>query len=146
MGGRGVQPARSGTLEAVKETVIYDGECNICRQMKEGVDGVDRSHRLEWIPYQEPTLLQRFPQLSLEACQKAMHVVLEDGSVRAGGDAVPVILERVGLKPLAAALRLPGMHALVDFAYNWVASHRHDLGCNSSSCSIDGSSHRDTGR
>jgi predicted DCC family thiol-disulfide oxidoreductase YuxK len=88
------------------------------------------SGQLEILPCRSPLRARRFPQLSEEACLSAMQLVLTDGRVVAGADAVPELLRRIrGLGWLAGLFTLPGMRPLGRRAYAWIARNRMRISC-----------------
>src|SRR5258705_12968150 len=72
-------------------TLIYDGECGICRASVELGRRWDREHVLRVVPFQDAAAVARFP-IALPALAAAMHLVLPDGRVYAGADAIPELL------------------------------------------------------
>ena len=85
---------------------------------------------LEILPCRAPTRSERFPQVSEEACLTAMQLVLPDGRVLAGADAVPDLLRRIrGLGWVAALFALPGMRPLARRVYAWIARNRMRIAC-----------------
>ena len=60
----------------------------------------------------------------------AMQLVLPDGRILAGADAVPELLRRVrGWGWLASVFGLPGMTPLSRRVYAWVARNRMRISC-----------------
>ena len=106
-------------------TVIYDGECGLCRESVTLLRRWDREHALHFLPFQDQAAVARFG-IALPALAAAMHLVLPDGRVFAGADAAPEILARLpGKRWLAAGFRVPGVMPLARRAYAWVARRRH---------------------
>lgn len=111
--------------------LIYDGECAMCRAsalwlMRRALS----AGRLEILPCRSEARLERFPQVAEEACLTAMQLVLPDGRVRAGADAVPELLRRIrGWGWLAGVFDLPGIRPLARRVYAWVARNRMRLSC-----------------
>lgn len=88
------------------------------------------ARNLEVLPCRSPARRRRFPQISDEACLSAMQLVLPDGRVLAGADAVPDILRRIPRwRWLAGLFSLPGARLLARRAYRWIADHRMRLSC-----------------
>lgn len=112
-------------------TLIYDAECSMCRAsalwlMRRALSG----GALEILPCRSADRRERFPQVSEEACLTAMQLVLPDGRVLAGADAVPELLHRIrGWGWLAAAFALPGVRPVARRVYAWVAENRMRLSC-----------------
>jgi len=72
----------------------------------------------------------RFPSIDQSACMGAIHLVLADGRVLAGADALPEILRRLRRwRWLAGLLRIPGARRLAPRLYQWVVRHRYRLSC-----------------
>jgi predicted DCC family thiol-disulfide oxidoreductase YuxK len=59
--------------------VYTDGQCNLCRWMREHVEPLDRNHRLEWLDYNDPAILERAAPRTREEMAEEMHVRLKDG-------------------------------------------------------------------
>ena len=73
---------------------------------------------------------ERFPQISEAQCLTAMQLVLPDGRVLAGADAVPELLNRVrGWRHVAWVFGLPPLRPLARRVYAWVARNRMKISC-----------------
>jgi predicted DCC family thiol-disulfide oxidoreductase YuxK len=116
-----------------RAVLIYDGDCPLCRAsalwlLRRAEAGGARD--LELLPSRSPARRRRFPQVSDEACQRAMQLVLPDGRVLAGADAVPEILRRIPRwRWLAGVLAWPPVRPLSRRVYRWVADNRMRLSC-----------------
>jgi len=102
---------------------IFDGDCGFCRQWIarwKTVTGL----RVDYAPSQD--VAARFPEISKEAFARAFQLVLPEGRVLEGAEAVCATLsEKPGGGALAAAYaRVPGFAVLAELAYRLVASHR----------------------
>jgi predicted DCC family thiol-disulfide oxidoreductase YuxK len=104
--------------------LIYDGDCGFCRfwlaRWRHALgDG------LECIPFQDPQVAERFPNLSSDQLNQAIHLVEPDGTVYCGARAVFQALER-GWSPLPlwAYRGIPGVAPVSEFAYRTVARNR----------------------
>jgi predicted DCC family thiol-disulfide oxidoreductase YuxK len=112
-------------------TLIYDGECAMCRAsalwiMRRALD----AGTLEILPCRSAPRRARFPQVTDEQCLTAMQLVLPDGRVLAGADAMPELLRRVPRwRWVAALFALPGMRALARVVYAWIARNRMRVSC-----------------
>ncbi len=111
--------------------LIYDGECAMCRASALWLMRLALSRgALEILPCRSEPRRARFPRVSDEACMAAMQLVLPDGRVLAGADAVPELLRRIrGLGWLAALFALPGARPVARRFYAWVAKNRMRLSC-----------------
>jgi predicted DCC family thiol-disulfide oxidoreductase YuxK len=117
--------------EPARAVLIYDADCPMCRASALWLMRLALSRRqLEILPCRSGVRASRFPQISEEACLTAMQLVLPDGRVLAGADAVPELLRRIrGLGWLAAIFALPGMRPLARRVYAWIARNRMKISC-----------------
>jgi predicted DCC family thiol-disulfide oxidoreductase YuxK len=108
-------------------TLIYDGECGVCRNAVELLRRWDREQLLRFLPFQDGVAVARFG-IELPALAAAMHLILRDGRVYAGADAIPELLrlfpEKRWLVPL---FRIPGVLPVARRIYAWIAVRRHCL-------------------
>ncbi len=108
-------------------TLIYDGECGFCREAVALVTRWDRERRVTLIPFQEQARVAAF-RIPLPALAAAMHLVLPDGRVLAGADAVPDLLRLLpGKRWLAPLFAVPGVLPVARRVYSWIARQRRCL-------------------
>jgi len=108
-----------------RATLIYDGECGICRRSMELVRRWDREHRIAYVAFQDPAAA-RFG-IALPALAAAMHLVFPgpEPKVFSGADAAPEILKLLpGKRPLAAVFAVPGVRPVARRLYAWIAARR----------------------
>ena len=112
-------------------TLVYDGECAMCRASALWLmRRAQASGALEILPCRSPVRRERFPRLTDTQCMTAMQLVLADGRVLAGADAVPELLKRVrGWRHVAAVFALPGVRPVARRVYAWVARNRMRISC-----------------
>jgi predicted DCC family thiol-disulfide oxidoreductase YuxK len=112
-------------------TLIYDADCAMCRAsalwlMRRALT----SGRLEILPCRSGERRARFPQVAEAACMTAMQLVLPDGRVLSGADAVPELLRRIrGWGWVAGAFALPGVRPVGRRVYAWIARNRMRISC-----------------
>ncbi len=115
-------------LNMNRAVLIYDGECPLCQGIMRLAKSRARPGELEFLPFQAPQRTVRYPDLSEEACRQAMQLVLPDGRVLAGNEALPETLRRLrGWHWLAPAFNLPGAGLLARHLYRWIARNRYAL-------------------
>jgi len=108
-------------------TVIYDGEWAICQKSVALLKRWDREHLLRYVPFQDGVAVARFG-IALPKLAAAMHLVLPDGRVYPGADAMPRLLELFpGKRWLAPLFSVPGVLPLARWIYAWIAIRRHCL-------------------
>jgi predicted DCC family thiol-disulfide oxidoreductase YuxK len=115
-----------------RPVVVFDGECGFCRVW------IDRWHeragdRIEFIPYQDPSVADRFPNVPRQAFATAVHLFEPDGRVSSGARAVFRLrawtrdphrgAERSSLATMAYE-SVPGVRPITETAYRFVADHR----------------------
>jgi predicted DCC family thiol-disulfide oxidoreductase YuxK len=114
-----------------RAVLVYDAECADCRAsalwiMRRALAG----GALEVLPVRSGVRRARFPRLDETACSRAMHLVLPDGRVLAGVDAIPELLPRVrAFGWLGRVLRLPGLRALAPAVARRLATRRLQVLC-----------------
>ncbi|HXF95740.1 MAG TPA: DUF393 domain-containing protein [Gemmatimonadales bacterium] len=124
-GSRSGQP--SGVSLPDRPTLIYDGECGLCRQSVDQVRRWDRDGRIAVVPFQDREAVERFG-IALPALAAAMHLLLPDGRVFAGADAVPELLKLLpGKGWLRWVFWLPGVRPVARRVYRHIAERRHCL-------------------
>jgi predicted DCC family thiol-disulfide oxidoreductase YuxK len=123
------QPAPSmlSRAETANPTLIYDGDCGVCQKAVTLLRRWDREHVLSYVPFQNGPAVARFA-IALPALAAAMHLILPDGQIYAGADAVPELLRLCpGKRWLAPLFRIPGVLPLGRRIYAWIARRRHCL-------------------
>ena len=107
-----------------RPVLVYDGACGFCRNWvtrleRWGLRGMDL------VPSQRRKERGDLPVLSDAQVDREMVVVLPDQRVLGGGAAMGEVWGRVPrLRFLAMVLSLPGISALRDAGYRWVAARR----------------------
>ena len=87
------------------------------------------------IPFQDANAWAGMAGLRREALERAMHLVSPTGRVFAGAAAArPLLALLPGGRILAAPLGLPLAERVAAAGYDWIARHRHLLGCGSREC------------
>ena len=73
--------------------VLYDGDCGVCRALAANAHRYDTARRLVLVPYQAQRSADLPPDVSTKDLEDALHVILEDGSVRRRAEAVVAVLD-----------------------------------------------------
>lgn len=122
-----------------KPVVVYDGECPFCLAQIARIQRKDRRRLFEYVARQAPGLTDRFPALAQGDFNTGMRLVMPSGAIHVGADAVYEIARRLPFWRRAAWLyRVPVLHAMLVWAYGWVAAHRGSLGhgCRDDACKV----------
>lgn len=118
--------------------VLFDGACPRCRASMALLTAADPDRVLEPIDLTAVEVESLHPALTHDACMKSMHVVLRNGTVQAGFDAVRAIGGWLPLFwPQALFGWLPGVAWAGRRGYNYLAaSRRRDVVCTDEVCGI----------
>jgi len=98
-------------------TVIFDGQCEFCKQSVTWI-----AHKLEItaIPFQTADLSSF--SLTREQCAKQVYVI-SDGHTYGGSDAIAYLLKQRGNTFLYLTIKATGPIARI--VYKWIATHRN---------------------
>src|SRR5262249_6347019 len=111
-----------------KYSVLFDGKCPFCTKQSRRIHALARPGAVELVDFQQPGVLDRFPNLTHEALMQAMHLVTPKGQVYRGFEAiVQALATRPILRWPAHIYYLPGIRQLCDWSYRWVARNRYKL-------------------
>lgn len=121
--------------------LLYDGHCRFCTAGARRLVRWARPGAVELASFQDPGVLERFPDLTRDQCMGAMHLVECDGRVLRGAEAVVrVLLTRGWLLAWTRLYYVPGLRWLADRTYQWVARNRYRLagraGCDDTGCAL----------
>jgi predicted DCC family thiol-disulfide oxidoreductase YuxK len=121
-------------------TILYDGNCGLCRASVARLRKIDRGSRIELLDLHDPSVPTRFPQVNREEALRLMQAVDPAGKVYSGVDAwARVGLALPGWKVIAWLLLVPGIHFVAGKIYAWVARNRYRWNrelCADGSCAV----------
>jgi predicted DCC family thiol-disulfide oxidoreductase YuxK len=108
-------------------TLYYDGECGLCRRVRDILTRLDVTKQVNWVAYQSLAV----PPAGLTGADLERAAYLDSGSRLEGGFYAfrRLSLGMPLLWPLAPVLWLPGISRVGEVAYRWVARNRRGLGC-----------------
>ncbi|WP_043711078.1 thiol-disulfide oxidoreductase DCC family protein [Corallococcus macrosporus] len=122
-----------------QDVILYDGHCRLCggaaRQLQRLLGKTGTRLR----SFREEGVLEAFPGVTADRCERAMQLVLPDGRVVEGLEA---IVRAVGRRPLGRLLwvyYVPGLRQLLDGLYRLVARHRFRIAgrqCPDGACAV----------
>ena len=110
-----------------RPVLLYDRDCGFCRWSLGPLLRWDRSKRLRLVALQSPESEELLPGMSQSRRLKSAHIVLPNGEVHSGGDALAPLLRLLprGARLSAVARAIAPVSRR---AYDWVARHRALLG------------------
>jgi predicted DCC family thiol-disulfide oxidoreductase YuxK len=107
-------------------TVIYDGDCGLCKWLLAGLLRFDPDRRLRPLPLGTPEADELLSDLTPEQRNASWHLVAPDGERESAGQAAPALFELLHRgRPVAKGLS--AVQPLTNRAYEWVATHRVGL-------------------
>ena len=103
--------------------MLYDGDCRFCRRWIGRWRKITAGH-VDYEPYQEA--LSAYPQVTEKQCKEAVQLVMPDGSVISGAQAVFKALPLGGRCSFLSLLydKLPLFGRLSELFYRFVVHHR----------------------
>jgi predicted DCC family thiol-disulfide oxidoreductase YuxK len=109
-------------------TVIYDGNCNLCSNLVQLLEQLDRGQRFQYIPMQDEAGLQRYA-VTAQDCEMGMILIDNAQPERRwqGSDAAEEIgrLLPMGSLFVNAYQSLPGLKGVGDRVYEQVRDNRY---------------------
>jgi predicted DCC family thiol-disulfide oxidoreductase YuxK len=119
-------------VDSTRHVLIFDGACPMCVRWMGRVRHWDERDAFEYVPLQDPSVPDRYPDLEQDALRREMHLVGPGGEIWTGAAAVEQILARLPVgRWLGWLFRLPFARPIADRVYRRVADNRTRLGCGS---------------
>lgn len=106
-------------------TVLYDGECGLCRQLKAKLKEEPLWIELEFLPLQHELVPMRFP--GIEAYQPEKHLVVIDDQrnvYTAEGAWIMILYATRAYRDISLTLSDPALRPLARGICSWISSHR----------------------
>lgn len=111
-------------------TVVYDGACKVCGRLVKLLNAWDAKNEIEVIPFQNTSVLDRFPWIPSEAYAEAMQLVERGGRTWQGGEAIEQLLKILPAGGVFGwAFKIPGFGTQFGRFYRWFARNRYKFGC-----------------
>lgn len=105
--------------------LFFDGACGMCTRARNLLLRHDRTGALRTEPLQSPGAADRL-RVPPAQLLDAMRWLDDSGAVFVGAEAAnAAVSEALGTRWPLRIYRLPGMRALQDGVYRWVAGHRY---------------------
>ena len=105
--------------QSSKPLLVYDNACDFCRYWIAQWQHVT-GDRIDYVPYQE--VAEQFPDIPLSAFENSVQLILENGTVLSGAEAVLRALNKSSL--LWCYYHLPGFAKASETVYRLIAQHR----------------------
>lgn len=109
--------------------LIYDGKCAFCQKQVARLMHMAGNLRIETRSYHDPGVLEAFPSLTLEDCERAMQLIDPAGRIHVGADAVVyLMLHSTRWRWLGWLAWIPGVKPMLRWVYSRIAQRRYQLG------------------
>ena len=124
------------TIWAVE--AFYDGDCPLCMREVRMIRRLDREGRIRWTDIAADGFDPSAFGKTREELMTAMRGRLPDGTWIEGVEVFRRLYAAIGLGPLVALTRLPGISHLLDLGYRVFARNRLRLTgrCESGACAV----------
>ncbi len=120
-----------------KSTVVYDGQCSLCRRWVTRIARRDRNDAFEFVARQTKGLTMRFPRLVEGDFNTGMRLITPDNTIHVGADAAYQIARHLRYwRWIAWLYHVPGIHSLTRALYAHIAANRQSQGgrCDDGTC------------
>ncbi len=104
--------------------VFYDGACPFCAREMRLLRSLDVRGRILFTDLSAPGFSPERAGVPWDALMDRIHARLDDGTLVEGVEVFRRVHAILGLGPLVALTRLPGVSQLLDAAYAWFARNR----------------------
>jgi predicted DCC family thiol-disulfide oxidoreductase YuxK len=132
------------TIKARAPILLFDGECGVCRHIAQWIrssaERSERTNRVERPIGDDPEALRLLnPTLDIWDAYATVHVIMPDGSMKLGGEAVAEVLRDLPSTRWFAGLfsfesfGSRRFQAMLDVAYAFLSAVRPLFGCESCS-------------
>ena len=121
--------------------VFFDGDCPLCLREINMLRALDRKQRIRFTDIADRDFDPEPWGRSLGALMAEIHGRLPGGEWITGVEVFRRMYSLVGLRPLLAWTRWPGLRRLADAAYAWFARNRLRLtgrSCSEQTCAVSG--------
>ncbi len=119
---------RNTETAGTRDVLIYDAACPVCSGTVRWIQDNSIAGSFDVVPCQAVPAGSPYLGIKGEDCLRAMHVVLPDGTILAGEQALGEIVTRLRKYRFAGVLfKLPGAPTLFRIAYRWFAGRRYRI-------------------
>jgi predicted DCC family thiol-disulfide oxidoreductase YuxK len=106
-------------------TLFFDGACGMCTRSKDLLLRFDRTGDIRTEPLQRPGTAQRLG-IAPDTLLDSIRWLDASGAVYHGAEAANAAFSAaVGTRIPLLIYRIPGIRAIEEFVYRWVADHRY---------------------
>lgn len=108
--------------------LLYDGDCPLCRGVRDWVARSVRPGTIEFVSCQSQDLHLVAPEVSYDVCMEAIHLILPGRRIYVGEQAFERLLPLLrGKAWLRHTFKVPGLRFLARLSYRYIARHRQEL-------------------
>ena len=104
--------------------LFYDGDCPLCTREVAWLRRLDHGQRIRFVDIAASDFDAAALGVSWQTLMARIHARLPNGTLIEGVEVFRRAYTAVGLSPLAALSRLPGISQALDAGYTWFAKNR----------------------
>ena len=109
-----------------KYIVIFDGDCGFCQNTVNVLKKLDWLKRFDFHPFQNEKILNQYPFLTKEMCEKEIYLVSKNDKYYGGYDAFKIMSVYLPVTFLFSwFFFLPGVVQVGRWVYKLIAKNRH---------------------
>ncbi len=118
--------------------VFYDGDCPLCMREIDMLMKRDKRERIRFTNIAEASFDPASIGLDHKTMMAKIHARLPGGELILGVEVFRKLYEAIGLGPIVALTRAPGVSQLLDLGYEWFAKNRLRLTgrCETEACEL----------
>ncbi len=133
----GVVRHEAGEVEG-RHTLVYDGKCRVCGHIVSVLREWDGDGRVEFVPFQDSEVPNRFPWISPAAFESSVQLIEPGGATREGVAAAEAVLSLLTRgRMFAWAFSAPYSVPVAEGLYRAFSRNRHRLGCSEEAPSLE---------
>ncbi|TWU02812.1 thiol-disulfide oxidoreductase DCC family protein [Stieleria varia] len=119
--------------------VFYDGECPLCLREIKLLRRLDRKHRIQFTDIANPSFISASYGMTKKEFMDEIQGRLPGGEWITGVEVFRRLYAAIGLKPLVALTRLPGISHGIEIGYRVFAKNRLRLTgrCEDGTCQVN---------
>lgn len=76
-----------------RPVLIFDSNCPLCTRFKQGLELMDSSKRIRFVPLQDKDIFNEFLEITYEECSSQVHLITEDRKILKGPEVVEYLIK-----------------------------------------------------
>ncbi len=129
--------------ENTGSVLLYDGNCRFCTKSAHDLRLRTHPDALTIANFQDPAVLERYPQVTHSECMKEAKLIVPSGKVYGGANAIvrALLIRRWWLFPILGWALIPPFSFVARKVYERIAKRRYEIfaakeKCENDTCSV----------